>query len=325
MDLRFGLKERVSSALNLSPLERETDVGKALLRDAQHRVKRIDVREHFRPDWNGIQYSQLLRPSFVLVALLAKDATREQASASLNDPAEGRQRIRRFVQELKRKLAERKKQAEAAGLENSDALITKLQRAVDELGDERIDRKKALVKLNNLTKELADRQATSDGSRRTRDQLKQLKSMQPGPADKISNALKDGNMQQALDELRKLSEKVRSDELTQKEREELVRQLRQLQNEIEKSLGAKRALAENRRELEEKINQLRKDGKLAEAGQFAAQSGQCPETTRYARSAESPTKTSGRVGRQTGPERSSRCKKVTVRLQPINSITWPRI
>ena len=79
-------------------------------------------------------------------------------------------------------------------------------------------------------------------------------------------------MQQALDELRKLSEKVRSDELTQKEREELVRQLRQLQNEIEKSLGAKRALAENRRELEEKINQLRKDGKLAEAGQFAAQS-----------------------------------------------------
>ena len=70
-----------------------------------------------------------------------------------------RQQIRRSVQELKRKLAERKKQAEAAGLENSDALITKLQRAVDELGDERIDRKKALVKLNNLTKELADRRA----------------------------------------------------------------------------------------------------------------------------------------------------------------------
>ena len=89
LDLRFGLKERVSSALNLSPLERETDVGKALLRDAQHRVKRIDVREHFRPDWNWHPILPIVTAVVIfLVALLAKDATREQASASLNDPAE---------------------------------------------------------------------------------------------------------------------------------------------------------------------------------------------------------------------------------------------
>ena len=48
IDLRYGLKERVSSALALSPTEQGTDVGIALLRDANQCVERIDVRERFR-------------------------------------------------------------------------------------------------------------------------------------------------------------------------------------------------------------------------------------------------------------------------------------
>jgi len=49
IDLRYGLKERVSSAVALQATERDTPAGQALLEDAARRVARIDVREHFQP------------------------------------------------------------------------------------------------------------------------------------------------------------------------------------------------------------------------------------------------------------------------------------
>ena len=47
IDRRFGLKERVSSSLALSPEEAESEVGRALISDAAKRVERVDVREQF--------------------------------------------------------------------------------------------------------------------------------------------------------------------------------------------------------------------------------------------------------------------------------------
>ena len=47
IDRRYGLRERVSSTYALRPEERETEIGQALVRDAQNRVERIEVREHF--------------------------------------------------------------------------------------------------------------------------------------------------------------------------------------------------------------------------------------------------------------------------------------
>src|SRR6478609_11617343 len=53
LDRRYGLKERVSSTLALTPSELKSDVGQALMSDAIRRVERIDVREQFRvsPTW----------------------------------------------------------------------------------------------------------------------------------------------------------------------------------------------------------------------------------------------------------------------------------
>src|SRR5881394_594448 len=53
LDRRFGLKERVSSSLALTPDELESDIGKALVTDAIRRVERLDVREQFAvsPTW----------------------------------------------------------------------------------------------------------------------------------------------------------------------------------------------------------------------------------------------------------------------------------
>ena len=48
VDNRFGLKERLSSALALSENDRTTEAGQALVSDAVRRAESIEVAEHFQ-------------------------------------------------------------------------------------------------------------------------------------------------------------------------------------------------------------------------------------------------------------------------------------
>ena len=269
IDLRYGLKERVSSALALSPAQRTTEIGRALVDDASHRVKRIDVRERFRPEWNWHPVLPLVTALLVfLVAFFLPDAERDQAAASSARAEKVNEQVRKSMQELKKRLAERKKKDEATGLKEADELMAKFEKTINDLEKSDVDRKKALVKLNNLSKEIADQRTDLESSEKTRDQLKQLKDIPNGPADRIAEALQNGDMQRAMDELKKLSDKLRSEDLTAAEKEQLNKQLRQLGEEIEKMLGARQELVEKQRQLQEKIDELKKKGDLAAAGQL---------------------------------------------------------
>ena len=269
IDLRYGLKERVSSAMSLSPEDQQTEVGKALVDDASHRVERIDVRERFRPErtWHPLLPLATAALAF-LIAWLFQDATSDRATASATHATEVNQQVRKSMQELKKRLAERRKKEEATGLQEADQLMAKFEKAVESLEKTDVDRKKALVKLNNLSKEISDERKNLGGSEKTREQLKQLKDIQSGPADRIASALQNGNMQRAMEELRKLSDKLRSDELSAAEKEQLRNQLQQLGKEIEKMLGARQELADKQRELRDKIDELKKKGDLAGAGEL---------------------------------------------------------
>ncbi len=267
IDLRYGLKERVSSAFALTSDELATEAGQALLEDAQRRVARIDVREHFRPQLSWHPLLPVITAAIVfLVAFLVQDATRDSAVAAGAANANNQEQVRKSIAELKKRLAQQKKKADAVGLKEADTLITRMERAVDELSKKDIDRKKTLVKLNNLSKELEERRKEVEGSQKTRDMLKQLQPASRGPAERIANALKKGDMELAMQELKKLSDKLQSDELTEQEKAELAKQLQQLGKELEKMLGVRQELAQKQRELQERIEQLKKEGKLAEAG-----------------------------------------------------------
>jgi hypothetical protein len=267
IDRRYGLKERVSSAMTLSPEDQQTDVGKALVEDASHCVKRIDVCERFRLErtWHPLLPLATASLAF-LIALLFQDVTSDRAAASAAGATEVNQQVRKAMRELKKRLADRKKIEESTGLKEADPLMAKFEKAVESLEKTDVDRKKALVKLNNLSKEISEHRENLGGSEKTREQLKQLKDIQSGPADQIASALQNGNMQRAMDELRKLSDKLRSDELSAAEKEQLKNQLQQLGKEIEKLLGARQELADKQRELREKIDELKKKGDLAGAG-----------------------------------------------------------
>lgn len=269
IDLRYGLKERVSSAYALTHIERDSEAGQALIADAQRRVARIDVREHFRPQLNWHPFLPILVAIFaILTAVLSDDAIAEAANRTTEAQ---KQQIRKSMEELKKRLQERRKKAESTGLKDADALITKVERAVDEFSRQDVDRKKMLVKLNNLTKQLAERREGVEGSKSTRDLLKQLPNTQRGPADRVTDALKKGDMEQAMDELKKLSDKLRSDDLSAEEKQRLVEQLEQMRQEMEKMLGARQELQNRMNELQNRMNQLKKEGKNSEAGDLQRQ------------------------------------------------------
>ncbi len=266
IDLRYGLKERVSSAMALTDAELETEAGQALLEDAERRVARIDVTERFRPQVSWHPLLPLLMATCVfLIAFLIQDASHDATAARQIDQSE---QIRKSVAELKKRLAQKKKKAAANGLKEADTVITKIERAVDELSKKSASRKKVLVKLNTLSKELKERRADLAGSKRTREMLKQLQSAQRGPAERVTDALKKGDMDKAMKELKKLSDKLRGDKLTPEEKKQLAKQLEELRKELDKMLGARQELTQKQRELQKQIDQLKKQGKHAEAGQL---------------------------------------------------------
>src|SRR6478609_764595 len=140
LDRRYGLKERVSSTLALTPSELNSDVGQALMTDAIRRVERIDVREQFRvsPTW------RLLLPlaPALAIAILAMlpNAAMKQAEAGANSTPEIKKQIKTATMKLQERVRESQKKAEELGLQDSDVL-KEVNKELDKLaGKEPTDR-----------------------------------------------------------------------------------------------------------------------------------------------------------------------------------------
>lgn len=295
IDRRFGLKERVSSALSLSNEERETEAGRALIADATRRVEVLVVKERFgvAATWRALLP---LGPALVVFALVAltTDAAREQASAAA-DSAALREQIKKSTRELRDRLAKQQAEAKQKDLQEAAQLFKKLQQGLDDLDStNQIDRKKALVKMNDLASEVAKRRDQLGDSNQAKNQFRRLNSISKGPADRMVNALQDGNFKKALEELKKISEKLNNAELTEEEKQKLADQLSQMQQKMQSMVDQQaRAKQELQRQIQQKmtagdvaaadklqrqLDQLRQqDGQMERMQRLANSLGQCSE------------------------------------------------
>jgi hypothetical protein len=270
IDRRFQLKERVSSALALHPDELDSEVGQLLIQDAVRRVERIDVRDSFpvRADWRALLPLLPGAAIFALV-LLVPDASPDapaQAATVVNAEA---QRVNRSAQELRKRLAEREKKAREDGLEDIDLILKQLQQGVEDLATKSdADRQQAMIQLNDLAKSLEKRREQLGGADQMKNNLNRLKDLQQGPADKIAQAMKDGDFQKAIDELRALQERLRNDELAPEEREQLAKQLEQLRDKLQQTVDAHQ---QARQELQKQIQQKMNAGDMDGAGKLQRQ------------------------------------------------------
>jgi hypothetical protein len=264
IDRRFGLKERISSSLMLGDIDRETSAGRALVQDAIARVERLAISEQFRVQLS--RWSLLpLAPMTVafLVATLLDPAVENRATANTQTIAQQKEQIKKSTATLQRKLSERKKEAEDKGLKTAEDLLEKLEQGTRELskGDE-ADRKQALVKLNDLAKDLEQRRQSLGGSEKLRDQLQQMKNLQKGPADKMADALRQGDLKQAIQELNKLRDELKNGKLDEQAKEQLAKQLDEMEQKLRQMADAQQKQEEH---LKQQIEEKRKAGQENEA------------------------------------------------------------
>lgn len=265
LDRRFGLKERVSSVLSLRSDELETEAGQALLNDASRRVESIEVREKFGLSISARALWPVL-PAIVALALILVPDAQDKAKAASSVNAEIREQIQRSAQALKERLAEKQKRLEESGLEDAEQIFKKLHQGLDEMSkDGKVDRKQALVKINNLAKELEQRRKDLGDPSQMQKQLDGLKDIERGPADKIADAMKEGNFGKAIEQLKQLQEKMENGDLNEQDKKQLAQQLQQMQQKMQEMVDSQR---EAKAELERQIQQKMAEGDTEGAGKL---------------------------------------------------------
>jgi hypothetical protein len=267
IDRRFDLRERVASSLSLSPEEQSSDAGRAVINDALHAVRRIDVDEKFRVGVGRRAWWPLV-PAAVVFALVAFVDNR-QASSSIDPSAAARmeQQTKNAIESFRKKLEEqRKKLAAEKGLKAADEMFKQIEEGTRELTQkDKLDPSKAHVKLNDLAKELEQKRQQLGGDKALKEQLQKMKDLGAGPADKAAQAMKEGDWNKALQEVDKLAKELREGKLDKAAQEQLAKQLQKMKEKLEAAAEAhQQAMADPKKQIEEQ----KKAGNLAKAGEL---------------------------------------------------------
>lgn len=270
IDRRFGLKERVSSTLAMPPEDLESEAGQTVTLDATRRVARVEISEKFPI----VLPRRLLLPIVpailaVLVVVLLPNPTvgDNPDTKKVEDPAVKPQ-VKKAIEAVNKQMAERKKKAQDEGLKEAEELIKRVEEGTKQMANTPPDREKALSQLNNLSRQLEERRQQIGGAEKMKEQLNPLKNLEHGPADRFAKELAQGDFNKAMEELKEIQKKLENGQLDEKDKEQLAKQLAEMQNKIEK-------LAENHQkaqeEMKKKADEMRKNGQNAEADKLEEQ------------------------------------------------------
>lgn len=247
IDRRFRLKERISTALALSATERETEMGQALLSDAEKRLEQIEVTEEFKI---GARWPAALPVAFaaaVAGALFLPYAAESSVANPNPDKVDPRSMIKKPTDELKKKLAERQERLSEQGLKEAEELLKQVQQKVDKIqSKENLDKKTALIELNDIKKQLADRKEALGDPAELKKKLSDLKDVEKtGPGEQLGKALEKGDFDQAMKELKQLADKMKNGEMTPEDQKKLAQQMQ--------------AMADKMKEMEQKHQEMKED------------------------------------------------------------------
>ena len=173
--------------------------------------------------------------------------------------------MKKSADDLRQKLVERRKQAEKEGLKDATELLKRLEEGTKELQTQ-TQREKALVKLNDLARELQERRKQlGGGGEALKRQMEKVEDVTRGPADELAKALSKSDFQKAAQALEKLQKKLADSQLDPAKKEELAKQLQQLKQKIDQmAKQAKDAQAD----LQKRADQMKQAGDPAAASKL---------------------------------------------------------
>jgi hypothetical protein len=266
IDRRFELRERLSSSLSLSPEDQTSEAGRALVRDAARAASRIDVDEKFRVQLDRRAWWPLVPAAVVFVLVAFVDDRQAASSIDPNSAANVQKQTKTAVESLRKKIAERTREAKEHGLKAAEGLFQQIEKGTRELTERQdVDRTKAAVTLNDLAKQLDQRRQQLGAGDEFKKQLQNMKNLGAGPAEKAAQAMKQGDWQKALEEVEKLQQQLREGKLDAKAQQQLANQLEQMREKLQAAADARQQAMDD---LKKQIEQQKQKGDLAKAGEL---------------------------------------------------------
>lgn len=262
IDRRFGLKERVSSTLALGPQDLDSDVGRALMSDAVRRVERINIGEQFRisPTWRNIL--PLLPAAAVVVLALLPDAVMKKTEAANEASQSQKNFLKKAAQKFEKKISEAQKKGDDSKLKDGEFDKELAKKLNDLANKENVNRVDALIKLNDLAKEVEKKKKDFGGAEQMKKDFEKLKDIEKGPADRFAQALKEGDLGKAQEELKKLAEDLKKGDMKDADKEKLAKQLEKIKEQLQEKAKQR---DQAKKDLKEEIKQKMDAGKMEEA------------------------------------------------------------
>lgn len=264
VDQRFGLKSRLSSTLAMSPDDQSSDAGAALAEDAAKEASMIDVRDEFKIETPWQLCLPLLAALLVFGLLFIPNATSEAASAKPEvKKSDDREKVKTAVEQLKKKIREKRV---STGLKDADLDFDKFEISLDEVEkDKSVSKKQALVKLNDLKKQIEERQNKLGSTKSFKDALNKLKDIGNGPAKQLADAMRKGDMVAAKKAIQNLAKRLKDGKLTKDEQARLKKDLKKMAEQMKAMAKAQR---QKKDDLEKQIAKAKEEGNLDKAARL---------------------------------------------------------
>lgn len=252
LDEAFGLQERVTTVVGLNADQRGSSAGQALIADTAGHIDKVDVQSRFpvRLTRDALSVPVVL-VAFALLVLFYDPAGSTSASAGQGEQAlQTEKPPPEQAKEVKQRTDERKKRAKEIGSEKLDQLIADLEKITDNV--EKVENKAetqqpAIQEMTKLAENIKKRQEELGKNKDLQKKLREdqeLKKSQEGPAKNLQEALSKGDLQQAIHELNKLAQDMKSGQMSDAEKKELAKQLADLKQKL-KNIAEQKQRREN--------------------------------------------------------------------------------
>jgi len=279
VDTRFGLKERVTTALGLKPEEQATPAGQAVLADAQARVASLAVGEKFpvRPRSSAAVVPVLAAGIALAVVFYHPDTGKvfgsedgpdgkkaDEALAKISDKP--KTPVSPFTKPRPPELEQRPKSKDLEKLEEElDKLSEKWNKQPPDTAERYREKVTELTRMEEKVKKFNDEKY--DKLDRMEKQLQQLdrlnkdKDFADGPAKELNDALAKGDLKKAQDQVDELKKKAKDKKLGQKDLEKLDQQIEKMKEELKKQAEKE----QKEKKLKDMIRKAKQDGRDAES------------------------------------------------------------
>ncbi|MFK8113439.1 MAG: hypothetical protein AB8B91_14640 [Rubripirellula sp.] len=270
VDRRFGLRERLSSSMTLPSEDEGTEFGIALKADAEKRAGQLEVADRFALKPSKLGWLPLsIIPVLAIVLMLVEPMSESSASSASKPDAVEVKQVQTVASQLKKRIQQQRRKAEQTGLKEAEDLFTKMESELDKIMKRKdMNKKDAMIAMNDLKKQLEERREQLGSSDQLKQALSQMKGLESGPGEKVAKSIAKGEFGKAEEMVKQLASKMRDGTLSEKDKAQLKKQVQAMQKAMQKAAAAHE---QKKQDLQQKIDQARKQGNSAEAAKLQQQ------------------------------------------------------